>query len=156
MLMIIHQRMPWVYCVKITQVMKWLIVSIIVVATALAGFVLTSSDQGKNENQIKESQSELSMKTIIDQQQQKEAVLVDVRTPEEYIEGHAETAINYDLNLLANGQLPSITTDTKLYVYCRSGNRSSQAALILRNAGYEVEDLGGLSNISALGFEFVQ
>ena len=81
----------------------------------------------------------------------KGAKLYDVRTPAEFAAGHFAGAINYPLQDLQEGKLPDVPTSTKLYVYCQSGNRSGLATKILRDAGYEVVDLRGLSNVQAIG-----
>ena len=81
----------------------------------------------------------------------KGAKLYDVRTPAEFAAGHFAGAINYPLQDLEAGKLPNVPTSTKLYVYCQSGNRSGLATKILRDAGYEVVDLRGLSNVQAIG-----
>ena len=80
------------------------------------------------------------------------AKLYDVRTKEEYASGHFKNAINWDVQDIQDGKLPDISKDTKIYVYCRSGNRSSQAAALLKDAGYvNVIDLGGLTDVQAIG-----
>ncbi|MCA9349361.1 rhodanese-like domain-containing protein, partial [Candidatus Saccharibacteria bacterium] len=66
-------------------------------------------------------------------------------------------AVNFDLQLMQAGQLPNIDKNTKIYVYCRSGNRSAQAASLLKQAGFtNITDLGGLSDIQNLGAELVK
>lgn len=73
--------------------------------------------------------------------------LIDVRTPEEYIAGHAGGAVNVPLDDIANGKLSKINKDKTVYVYCRSGKRAGQAKVALEKAGYkDVINLGGLSN----------
>ena len=71
--------------------------------------------------------------------------LIDVRTPEEFKEGHIEAAENIDF--LAEGFLPKFKKFDKnkpLYIYCRSGNRSSKAAAKLSEMGFsEIIDLEG-------------
>lgn len=84
----------------------------------------------------------------------KDSHFIDVRTPEEYAEGHIEGAINLPLDnleaLIAN-QAPDLT-DT-IMVYCRSGNRSATAAKRLKELNYAIVfDLGG---INAYQGEFV-
>ena len=73
-------------------------------------------------------------------------VLVDVRTSEEYAAGHIPGAILIPLSELAaeaDGQLPD--KDAKIIVYCRSGNRSAQAAELLDGLGYtRIYDMGGI------------
>lgn len=74
------------------------------------------------------------------------AVLIDVRTPEEYAEGHLENAINinwYDENFI--DQFKDIEKEKTVYVYCKKGGRSSSAAELLNTSGYKdvVDLLGG-------------
>lgn len=78
--------------------------------------------------------------------------LLDVRTPEEFAAGHIEGAINLPLAEIQSGTLPEVAKNTKLYVYCRSGNRSAQASKILKDAGFSsIEDLGAMTSVVALG-----
>lgn len=80
------------------------------------------------------------------------AQLIDVRTPEEYAGGHFENAILHSLQDIESGKMPDVAKDTKIYVYCRSGNRSSQAKVLLEKAGYtNIIDLGGLEDVKKLG-----
>lgn len=73
------------------------------------------------------------------------AVLLDVRTPEEFAAGHIPESQNIPLHMLGQaGQLPD-SLETPLFVYCQSGVRSRQAVESLRRAGYShVTDLGGI------------
>jgi rhodanese-related sulfurtransferase len=66
-------------------------------------------------------------------------VLVDVRTAEEFNQGHIQKAINIDLNS-PNFQSEVLKLDkSKTYiVFCRSGNRSLTASKIMANAGLKV------------------
>ena len=73
-------------------------------------------------------------------------VLVDVRTPQE----HREQRIPNSL-LLPLADIPAKATqvlpdkDAKIFLYCRSGNRSRQAAMMLLSMGYtNVYDIGGI------------
>ncbi len=73
------------------------------------------------------------------------AVLLDVRTPEEYADGHIEKSKNIPLQSIE--QAASIIKDkeTPIFVHCRSGVRSAQATSILKRMGYtNVEDIGGI------------
>ena len=65
------------------------------------------------------------------------AVLLDVRTPEEFASGHIQSAINIDF------QNPSFAEDVKkldtskpYFVYCRSGNRSGKAISFMKENGF--------------------
>lgn len=82
-------------------------------------------------------------------------VLVDVRTPEEYAEGHLPGALNIDFK--SEGFLSSaestLGTDRPVYVYCRSGRRSAAAASQLAEKGYSVVNLeGGIIDWEKRGF----
>ena len=73
------------------------------------------------------------------------AVLLDVRTPEEYAEGHIEGSRNIPLQNIERTESVIIDKSTPLFVHCRSGARSSQATSILKRMGYtNVEDIGGI------------
>ena len=68
-------------------------------------------------------------------------ILIDVREDYEFREGHIPGAVNIPL-----GNITSVdySKDKTLIVYCRSGNRSNQAAIKLKNMGYNVKDMGGI------------
>lgn len=87
------------------------------------------------------------------------SVIIDVRTAEEFSEGHLDGATNLDLN---SGQfqeaISGLDPDVNYVLYCRSGNRSGQAAALLKSAGFEnVVDLGSLQDASSeTGISIVQ
>lgn len=71
--------------------------------------------------------------------------LLDVRTPQEYAEGHIVGAVNInvqsaDFQRMAEKEL---SKDSTILVYCRSGRRSMDAAEILTGLGYKVVNLKG-------------
>ena len=73
------------------------------------------------------------------------AVLVDVRTPEEYRDGHVPGSINVSLQQIEDIDLEVSDMSTPLFVYCRSGARSRQATALLIEMGYEdVHNIGGI------------
>lgn len=70
------------------------------------------------------------------------AVLIDVRSPQEYRMGHIPGSRNVPLETVARW---TAEKDTPVYVYCQSGGRSRRAAKILRKNGFtNVTDLGGI------------
>ena len=74
--------------------------------------------------------------------------LIDVRTPEEFKSGYLEDAINIEWQDIKNLN-KEIKKDDKIYLYCRSGNRSGKATDILINLGYmNVKNIGGLKEAS--------
>ena len=74
------------------------------------------------------------------------AVLLDVRTPQEYREGHIPGSKNVAISKVSS---VAENKDTPLYVYCYSGSRSSQAVRMLQRMGYtNVINIGGISSYS--------
>lgn len=71
--------------------------------------------------------------------------LVDVRTAEEYAAGHIEGSVNIDVLTGKFGETASALLDRAytVAVYCRSGNRSKNAAQVLSMMGYNVVELNG-------------
>ena len=73
-----------------------------------------------------------------------EVQLVDVRTPEEYAEGHIPGAVNMNVNDAAfEQQIATLDTKHPVALYCRSGRRSKIAATRIAKAGYKVVELNG-------------
>lgn len=75
-------------------------------------------------------------------------IVLDVRTPEEYAQAHIPDAINVpneEIGKDAVAQLPD--KDQLILVYCRSGNRSKEAAQKLADQGYtNVIEFGGIKD----------
>ena len=77
------------------------------------------------------------------------AILLDVRTKEEYDEHHIEGAILLSIDSMNSETVANVfpNKESVIIVYCRSGNRSASALTILRNLGYtNVYDLGSINN----------
>jgi len=77
-----------------------------------------------------------------------EAPVVDVRSPEEYAEGHLAGAKNYDWNGNAfNSQTATLDKSKPVFVYCLAGGRSASAAAHMRSKGFkQVYELRGGMN----------
>jgi len=75
-------------------------------------------------------------------------IVVDVRTLEEYNEGHIPNAISVPLETIENEAEAKLKNkDDLILVYCRSGRRSREAALKLIEKGYtNVIDFGGIKD----------
>jgi phage shock protein E len=81
-------------------------------------------------------------------------VLLDVRTPEEFADGHLEGAVLidfYDADFAE--QLAALDPDVPYLVYCRSGNRSGQAMSVMEELGFTsaVDVDGGIVAWAAAG-----
>jgi rhodanese-related sulfurtransferase len=72
-------------------------------------------------------------------------VILDVRTPGEFAEGYIEGAQNIDFQSgNFENEIAALDKNVTYAVYCRSGNRSGQAAKIMHDAGFhEVYNLDG-------------
>ena len=88
--------------------------------------------------------SHVEAKKIMDNE--KDAVILDVREPEEVQEGYIENAVfipNGDIETMAHNIIPN--KEKKILVYCRSGRRSKEACEKLVKLGYtNVYDFGGI------------
>ena len=74
------------------------------------------------------------------------AVLLDVRTPQEYREGRIPGSINIPLQSLSTADQIPAGKDAPLFVYCYSGARSSQAVRLLAGMGYtNTKNIGGIA-----------
>ena len=85
-------------------------------------------------------------------------VILDVRTPEEFAEGHLEGAVMidfYDLDFA--DQLAELDPDVPYLLYCRSGNRSGQTLALMEELGFtDVADVdGGINQWQAAGLPVV-
>lgn len=75
------------------------------------------------------------------------AVLLDVRSPMEYREGHLPHSRNIPLPNIHQAEQSVPEKDTPLFVYCLSGGRSGQAVSALKNMGYSnVTNMGGINS----------
>jgi len=84
-------------------------------------------------------------------------VIIDVRTLEEYESGHVKDSLNIEWQLIDSIE-NTVPKDAKLYLYCRSGNRSGKATKMLISLGYtDVTNLGSIKSASDyLGIEIVK
>ena len=90
--------------------------------------------------------SQEEAKTIMSTNQ--EAVILDVRTQEEYDSGHIKGAVLLPVDAITEGSAQEVipAKDTQVLVYCRSGNRSVTASKALAQLGYtEVYEFGGIN-----------
>ena len=97
----------------------------------------------------KENNSTLVVKSVTCEEVKSlsNAVIIDVRTKEEYDESHLDNAINIPVDVIGSiVERDDIKKDSKIVVYCKSGARSKKAADSLIRMGYTgVFDLGSVS-----------
>lgn len=89
-------------------------------------------------------------KQIMDKNNSEDIVILDVRTKEEYDEGHIKNAVVIPLDVIeAQAESKLKDKEKTILVYCRSGRRSKAASEILIKLGYQkVYDFGGINNWS--------
>lgn len=90
---------------------------------------------------------QISMDAAITQMAEEDNfILLDVRTPEEFADGHIPGAINIPNENIGENDIAELPDkERRIYVYCRSGNRSKQASTKLVNLGYtNVIEIGGI------------
>ena len=82
-------------------------------------------------------------------QKQQAPLILDVRSAQEYQQGHIKGAINISYDLLAaNSQLIDAHKGKPMIVYCRSGKRAQHAEQILQKKGFtQLIDLRGHMNL---------
>ena len=75
-------------------------------------------------------------------------IILDVRTKEEYQEKHIPGAVNLPNEIIDTEEIPELPSKEQLIlVYCRSGNRSKQAAKKLAALGYtNIIEIGGIND----------
>ncbi len=75
------------------------------------------------------------------------AVLLDVRTVDEYRKGHIPGSINIPVDEISKAVARVPQKTTPLFVHCLSGSRSSRAVQYLKQQGYtDVKNIGGISS----------
>ena len=83
---------------------------------------------------------------IKEYQKREGAILLDVRTPQEYRAGRIPASKNVPLQAIDKVADLVENKDTALYVYCHSGARSRQAVSYLQHMGYtNVNNIGGIA-----------
>ena len=108
-----------------------------------------SSTEQKSAEAEKEGFTQISQEeALLMMEEQPDAIILDVRTQEEYGEGHIPNAIcvpNEEITDSQPAELPDL--NQTILVYCRSGNRSKQASQKLFDMGYtSVYEFGGIKD----------
>ena len=80
--------------------------------------------------------------------EEKDYIILDVRTPEEFKSKHIPGAINIPNETIGTEEIPELPDKEQLImIYCRSGNRSKQAAEKLAAQGYtNIVEFGGIND----------
>ena len=101
---------------------------------------IDNKDEENSYKSISMSEAEDMMKN------EKDYIILDVRTAEEYKEGHIPNAINVANETIGEDEIAELPDKEQLImVYCRSGRRSKQAASKLVKLGYSnIVEIGGI------------
>ncbi len=122
--------------------MKKFIVVILLISIII-GVIVVVSDKEKETVETK-----TSYKVTFDEMYEiitDNGVIIDVRTKEEFDEGHIDGSVNIPLDEIDESFKELYNKDTQIFVYCRSGVRSSDAKSILDSLGFtNVYDAGGI------------
>lgn len=104
----------------------------------------TANPIAEGYRQISQEEAQKMMDT------EKEYIILDVRTPDEYAEGHIPGAICISHDSIPTDDIPELPDkDQLIMVYCRSGRRSKLAAEQLVAQGYtNVVEFGGINTWS--------
>jgi phage shock protein E len=82
------------------------------------------------------------------------AYLIDVRSASELLQQNCSYAHHWDLQRIIAGDYPNLDKKVPLYVFCRSGNRSSMARQLLLSQGHtSVHNVGGIHDLPAELFD---
>jgi len=125
--------------------MKKVLIALLVLVTLTAVSCDSTSKSGKNS----ETTAAGSIKHVNAQAFKKEidaktGVVVDVRTPGEYAQGHLKGAKNIDfMNGNFAKEFAKLDKKTPVLIYCKSGGRSGRAAQKLKRMGFTVYNMQG-------------
>ena len=98
-------------------------------------------------NNSKGSYRQISMNEAVKMMKdEKNYIILDVRRPDEYAEGHIPGAINVANEVIGTEEIPELPDKSQLIlVYCRSGRRSKEASEKLVELGYtNIVEFGGI------------
>jgi rhodanese-related sulfurtransferase len=121
--------------------MKYLIILLIIslAVLALVAYVANESEDLQT-NVFYRGYTSLSVmesKKLIEEKPESTFIVLDVRTPEEFVEGHLSNAVNIDFNAPDfKAKVNELDKQKTYLVYCRSGRRSLEAAKVMKAAGF--------------------
>lgn len=118
---------------------------IVLVLVSVIFYLKNSGFGGDNMNTFKSISQDEAMRLM---DTEKDYIILDVRTPSEFADGHIKGAINVpnETITISTTEIPELPKkDQLIFVYCRSGSRSRQAAGKLFGLGYSnLLEMGGI------------
>jgi glyoxylase-like metal-dependent hydrolase (beta-lactamase superfamily II)/rhodanese-related sulfurtransferase len=101
------------------------------------GYLKGGFDAWKKEGREVDTIETIDLSTLVELYEKDESIpILDVRKPGEWSSEHIKTAQHFALDFI-NSNMAEISKDTKYYMHCRSGYRSTIAASILKARGFE-------------------
>jgi len=131
---------------------------VVLFAMAVLALVAGCGGASKTETRIQQVGPAEAYQLIQQHRDDPDFVILDIRTPQEFVAGHIQGAINVDFYAPDfKQQLDQLPKDKTYLVYCNSGNRSGQAMPIFRELGfrevYELKD--GIQSWYQAGYPLV-
>lgn len=125
---------------KLYLILPAVVILVVCIAFALFGCAKSSDTASLNYTQVSSEEGQKMM------EEETGYIILDVRRQDEYDEGHIPTAIcvpNEEIGTEKIEELPD--KDQRIFVYCRSGRRSKEAAKKLADMGYtNIVEFGGI------------
>ncbi len=127
-----------------------------ILSALLIVFTISSASCQTPQKNTEEVTSTMDVKSYKEMLDNNKGVLLDVRTPEEFSEGHIPGAINIDYNAENfKSEIEKLDKSKQYNVYCRSGRRSAAAMEMMEQSGFnKVINLeGGILGWQEAGYE---
>lgn len=127
--------------------MNTALIVIVLFAVALGLFYFTQKQNSANK---------MDPQTFKQKYEQDSGIIIDVRTSQEFADGHLKKAThNWDvMSGEFQGKLASLDKEETYYLYCRSGNRSGKATSIMKQKDFHnVYNIGAYQTLINAGLE---
>ena len=117
--------------------------NLILILVAALGF--TACGQQQNQGGTQAKGGDINVAEAAEKMKESDVLILDVRTPREFAEGHIKGAKNININGADfDTQIDALSKDQTVVVYCRSGGRSARAMGIMQKKGFtEVYNMQG-------------
>lgn len=141
----------------IVQTIK-LFLLIVLVSTVNTPVYMTAQSDETQKKIIKDITAEQGYDLIIKNTENPNFVILDVRTPQEFEQGHINSAINIDyLSETFKDKLGELDKKNIYVIHCRSGGRSTKALKLMDELGFEdVYNMGGIVQWEHSGYPTVK
>jgi len=121
-------------CIYLRRLLPAFVIAIVGL-TSLGCSATATSNPKSIEQPVSITLQQVTMDEAMRAWRSKEAIFIDVRTPEEYKQGHVPGAFLIPLSEL-DSRRAEVVKDKKVLLICRSGSRSAEANFILQKRGF--------------------